>query len=84
MYHNNSDINTKVGTDANKGIWMDFLRLTNELSPENLYRDGERSRKEAMIAKEQIEKTWKNLEVMIGHRVTEDMVMVHFSKRKGA
>jgi hypothetical protein len=78
------NLNTKVGTDANKEYWDHFLSLTNQLSPENLYRDGMRTRQEAMAAKEQILKTWKNLEVMIGHKVTEDMVIARFSQRKGA
>lgn len=71
----------QIWNQVHKEILDDFLNLTNQLSPENLYRDGRRSRKEAMAAKEQIMKTWKNLEAMIGHRVTEDMVIAYFSKR---
>lgn len=49
-----------------------FWAMACELSPENLYCDGERSPAEARRAYQQIMTRWVALEQAVGYRVTED------------
>lgn len=51
-----------------------FSRLASDLSPENLYCDGEISQAEAMEKKRRITKEWRELEQQLGRKITEDEV----------
>jgi hypothetical protein len=55
--------------EAECAEWFDNLR--NELSPENLFCDGEISRSQASRKEASIRRCWKELENIVGHRVAE-------------
>ncbi len=48
-----------------------FLRLACDLSPENLYADGERGETEARALKRKITADWRALEAEVGQEVTQ-------------
>ena len=60
---------TRPTNEAECAVWFDNLR--NELSPENLFCDGEISRTQAAARKAAIIRCWKELELIVGHRVQE-------------
>lgn len=51
-----------------------FSSLVSRLSPENLCCDGEISRAEVQRRHRQIIKEWRELEVKVGRKVSEDEV----------
>lgn len=51
-----------------------FQNLSNRLSPENLYCDGEISNAEAQRKYKSLRKDWKRLEKKVGRTVTETEV----------
>jgi len=53
-------------------IWDKFAGLLNELSPENISCDGERSAAQVRKARQDIMKRWGELERELGRTVTED------------
>jgi hypothetical protein len=69
--HSNSTMNllTRPTTESECAVWFDRLRC--ELSPENLFCDGEISRTQAMKKRAAIIRCWKELELIVGHRVQE-------------
>lgn len=48
-----------------------FLRLASDLSPENLYADGERTEAQARVVKRKITADWRKLEAEVGQQVTQ-------------
>jgi hypothetical protein len=63
----------------NKAFQEKFMRLTNELSPENLHCDGEISRAEANRKYKRLMKEWHALEAQVGRTVTEyEVIGNHF------
>jgi hypothetical protein len=60
--------------DIPKDVMNKFYGLANDLSPENLFCDGERSHAEAMAAQRQIMREWANLERRVGRKVTVEEV----------
>jgi protein-disulfide isomerase-like protein with CxxC motif len=57
-------------------LLMQFFNLAVELSPENLYQDGERSREQAATARRIIMKEWRRLEEIAGRTVNEEEIWV--------
>ena len=55
-------------------IMQVFVSLTCELSPENLACDGEASGAQIKSKLGEIHGTWKELETLLGRKVTEDQV----------
>lgn len=55
-----------------------FLAISSELSPENLYCDGERPVAEARRIERILKKEWAKLEAQIGYKVDEVMVYEQF------
>lgn len=53
-------------------IMENFLDLACDLSPENLWCDGEASGEEVEEKLKSINESWKDLETEIGYKVTED------------
>jgi hypothetical protein len=52
-----------------------FASLINQLSPENLFCDGEITRSQASKRERQIKKKWRDLELDFGRSVTESEVL---------
>lgn len=55
-----------------------FVDLAGELSPENLYCDGERPAAEARRIEVILKKEWSKLEAQIGYQVSEQMAYENF------
>lgn len=65
----------------NKAFQEQFMRLTNELSPENLHCDGEISRADANRKYMHLMKQWHALEAQVGRAVSEyEVIGNHFGK----
>ena len=65
----------------NTAFQEQFMRLTNELSPENLHCDGEISQAEANRKYKHLMKQWHLLEAQVGRTVTEwEVIGNHFGK----
>ena len=60
---------------TNDEIMNKLAILVGQLSPENLYCDGEISHSQAMTKLKQIRKEWKALEKELGRTITEDEVL---------
>lgn len=63
-------------------IMVEFIGLSNALSPENLHRDGEASKEEVKNSLANINKSWKNLETEIGYTVSEDDVWTYQKEQR--
>ena len=59
-------------TEAEIYSW--FYNLLNELSPENLCCDGELSTTAVNKKQKKINREWRQLETLIGHRVNDEMI----------
>lgn len=55
-------------------IKKEFMKLSNDLSPENLHCDGEISHAQAQVRYKEIMKQWLNLEKKVGRSVGESEV----------
>ena len=60
-------MNTLSTTHINK-----FMDLTNALSPENLYMDGEATARQASKRRKVLMSQWRKLEKAVGRKVTQD------------
>lgn len=60
--------------NMNPQILKGFLRLVQELSPENLTCDGELSQKEILNKKRLIQNEWTKLENLCGFKVSQDEI----------
>lgn len=58
-----------------------FDILSGELSPENLHCDGEISRTQAQYKYRLLMREWKELEKMLGRKVSEDEVFKYSMKK---
>lgn len=55
-------------------IFNEFRRLVCELSPENLYCDGEISQSQAQVKYKNLMREWLALEKKLGRSVSEDEI----------
>jgi len=51
-----------------------FQRIAGALSPENLWRDGEATRSQAVATRQRLEAEWRALEAEVGRKVSESEV----------
>jgi hypothetical protein len=58
----------------------EFNQLANNLSPENLAADGERSRSQQQILYRKLTRRWRELEQTVGRKVTEEEVYSWFRR----
>ncbi len=63
-----------AGMTPEQIIWDKFAGLLNDLSPENISHDGERSAAQVKKARQDIMKRWGELERELGRTVTENEV----------
>ena len=56
-----------------------FLNLACRLDPESLFRDGEATPTEARNTERALRKEWRNLESLIGRKVSTSEVWSNFS-----
>lgn len=68
----NSLIMENIMARTKDEIMENFVDLACDLSPENLWCDGEASGEEVEEKLKSINESWKDLETEIGHKVTED------------
>lgn len=65
---------TTPQTADNEGFTAKFVDILFQMSPENLWKDGEASRQEVEYKQQQLQKRWHDLEHQLGHSVSEDDV----------
>ena len=65
-----TEFEKKPFNDISKEQLNKFMDILNEMSPENLSWDGERSQKEQKIALQKLQNEWKKLERKVGRKVS--------------
>jgi len=57
-----------------------FMVLSNSLSPENLYMDGEATPRQASKRRKTLMSQWRKLEKSVGRKVSEDEIHLLYSR----
>lgn len=61
-------------------IWAEYVMA--DMSPENLCMDGEANKAQVRAKKSALKKEWKELEAILGRKITEDEVFQFNFKRR--